>query len=171
MVVSVKQIVIVLGLVLASVSLAHGQTSEHLLSSSQPTESSAAPSPMRPPPMESLYVPPLQEFDVHPLVHDNRNFARSSPFRVTRTPFMPESRLPIAQTLGSRVQVNFFIMSTTNRKVLLGPLAMPQSTQALAQPRSSDQFGIGVSIPLGRNAGSSGSKDLWRGVSRVLHRR
>jgi hypothetical protein len=172
MVVPLKQIVIVLGLMLASTSLAHGQTTEHrLTSSSQPIASSVPISSTRAMDFEAPPVRPDQDFDVHPLVHDDRDFARSSPLRVTKTPFMTESRLPIAQALGSRVQVNFVTMSTNNRKVLLGPLAMPQSTQALAQPRPSNQIGIGLSIPFGRDAGSSGSKDLWRGVSRALHRR
>jgi hypothetical protein len=171
MVLSMKRVVIVLGLVFASSSLAHGQSLEHRLTSSQPAVSTATLSPARQAPVAAPFVLQLRDLDEHNLNRDDRNFARSSSFHVTRTPFMTESRLPIAQTSGSRVQLNFFATSTNNQRVLQGPLMVPQSTQALAQPRGSDQYGVGISIPLGRDGGSLGSKDLWRGVSRVLYRR
>jgi hypothetical protein len=171
MVVSLKRVSIVLGLVLVNTFLAHGQSLAHRLTSSPPAASSATFSPVRQAPVPVPSELQVQDLENRDLNHDDRNFAGSSPFHVTRTPFMTQSRLPIAQTSGSRLQLGFFATSTNNQRVLQGPLMIPQSTQALAQPRGIGRYGVGISIPLGREAGSSGSKDLWRGVSRVLHRR
>jgi hypothetical protein len=179
MVVSLKRVLIVLALVLASTLLAHGQGIEHrLISSSQPTTSmpTASASTLR----SNLATTPsagsIQDFrdqdsrDKDPSPNDH-SLSASSLFHTTKTPLMSQSRLPVTQTRGGRLQVNFFMMSTNNKDILRGPLALSQSTQELAQPRFGDQYGISLGFPLGRDAGSGGSKGLWRGVSRVLHRR
>jgi hypothetical protein len=171
MIASLKRVLIVLGLVLASTFLAHGQSFEHRLTFTQPAGPMVMVSPQRPALIATPSVPLVQDFRHIDPSHDDHNFTRSSLFRTTETPFMTQSRLPIAQAFGARVGVSFFRMSTNNKNVMLGPLAMPQSNQALAQPRSGDQYGISVGIPLGRDAGSDSSKGLWRGVSRVVHRR
>ncbi len=171
MVVSLKQVVIGLVSVLSSTLLAHGQSIQHRLTFAHPAAPSASLSPARQAPVAAPSVHQAQGFDDRNLSHDDRKFAGSSPFHVTRTPFMTQSNLPIVQKSGSRLQFSFLATSTNNRRVLQGPLMIPQSTQALAQPHGSDQYGVGISIPLGRNVGSPGSNDLWRGFSRVLHRR
>lgn len=181
MVVSLKRILVALGLVFASTLLAHGQGVEHRLASSRsiasmPTSSpSTVPSNLVPTPS----VGPTQDFrdqnsrdqdarDENPSRDDHISSA-SSLFHTTKTPFMSQSRLPVAQT--RKLQLNFFTMSTNNKDVIRGPLVLSQSNQELAQPSFSDQYGISLGFHLGRDAGSGGSKGLWRGVSRVLHRR
>ena len=89
----------------------------------------------------------------------------------TKTPFMTQSRVPLAQVPGTRLQVNFFVTSIKNANFMLAPQGAPQATQALRQPRSSDLYGVGVSIPFGRYAGSGGSQGLLHGLSRILHGR
>jgi hypothetical protein len=168
---SSKRLLMALGLVLASTSLAHGQNFEHRLSFTHPAGAMVMASPQRPAPLVPPSAPPVQDLRDYNLSRDDHGFAGTSLFRTTETPFMTQSRLPIAQVFGARVGVSFFRMSTNNKNVVLGPLAMPQSNQALAQPRSGDQYGISVGIPLGRDAGSDSSKGLWRGVSRAVHRR
>jgi hypothetical protein len=173
MVVSLKRVLIVLGLAFASTSLAHGQGIEHRVASSQSITSTvtvtATPqSPIRDAASSVLLA---QDFSDHDLAHDDHNFAGSSLFQTTKTPFMTQSSLPVSQTRGGRLEVNFFMMSTNNKDVLRGPLTLSQSTQELAQPSFSDQYGISLGFHLGRDAGSSGSKGLRRDVSRVLRRR
>jgi hypothetical protein len=173
MVVSLKRILIVPGLVFASTLFAHGQGIEHRTTSSRsttsmPTASASAP---RPNMVTTPSIGMAQEFRDQDLSRDDRNSPASSPFHTTKTPFLTQSDLPVAETRGGRLRLNFFMMSTNNKDVLRGPLALPQSTQELAPPRFGDQYGISVGFPLGRDAGSGGSKGLWRGVFRVLHRR
>ncbi len=178
MVVSLKRVLIVLGLVFASTLLAHGQSTEHRLTSSRSTTSMPTASPSTVPSnlVPTPSVGPTQDFrdqdsrDEDPS-RDDRTSSASSLFQTTRTPFITRSNLPLAQTRKGKLQLNFFMMSTDNKNVLRGPLALSQSTQELAQPRFSDQYGIGLGFHLGRGAGSGGSKGLWRGISRVLHRR
>jgi len=173
MVVSSKRILIVLGLVFASTLLTHGQGIEHRVTSSRSTTSMPTPSAsaLRP----NLVITPslrlAQDLRDQDLSRDDHHSSASSPFHTTKTPFLTQSDLPVAQTPGGRLQLSFFMMSANNKDVLRGPLALPQSTQELAQPRFGDQYGISVGFPLGRDAGSGGSKYLWRGVSRLLHRR
>jgi hypothetical protein len=171
MIVSLKRLLIVLGLMFASTLLAQGQSIEHRLTFTRPAGSMLTTLPQRPRLPAAPSVLQVQDFRDHNLSHDDHNFAGSSLFQETKTPFMTESRMPIAQAFGSRLQVNFFTLSTINKNIVLGPLALAQSTQALVQPRFGDLYGIGVSIPFGRDRRSGNSQGLWRGVSRVLHGR
>jgi hypothetical protein len=178
MVVSLKRVLIVLGLVFASTLLAHGQSVEHRLASGRSTASMPTSSPSTVPSnlVPTPSVGPTPDFsdqrsrEKDPSRNDRRSSV-SSLFQTTRTPFMTRSNLPIAQTRKGQLKLNFFMMSTNNKDVIRGPLTLSQSTQELAQPSFSDQYGISLGFHLGRDAGSSGSKGLWRGVSRVLHRR
>lgn len=183
MVVSLNRVLIVLALVFASTLLAHGQGIEHRLTSSRSTASmpNASASALRSNMVTTPSAGSAQDFrdqnsrdqnfrDEDPS-RDDRNSSASSLFHTTKTPFMTQSNLPVSQTRKGRLQLNFFTMSTNNKDVIRGPLTLSQSTQELAQPSFSDQYGISLGFHLGRDAGSSGSKGLWRGVSRVLHRR
>jgi hypothetical protein len=93
-----------------------------------------------------------------------------SPLQESKTLFRAESRLPVAQVWGSRLQVNFFAATVHTANLMLGPLA---SIDALHRPRglgSADVYGIGVSVPLGRDMHEESSKSLWRNLSRVVRR-
>jgi hypothetical protein len=173
MVVSLKRILIALGLVFAGTLLAHGQGIEHRVTSSRSTTSmpTASASALRPNVVTTPSVRQAQDFRDQDLSRDDHTSSALSRFHITKTPFLTQSDLPVAQTRGGRLQLNLFMMSTNNKHVLRGPLALPQSTQELAQPRFGDQYGISVGFPLGRDAGSGASKGLWRGVFPVLHRR
>jgi hypothetical protein len=178
MVVSLNRVLIVLGLVFASTLLAHGQGIEHRITSSRAATSipTASSSILHSNLVTSPSAGPAQDFrdqnsrDQDPIPND-RNSSASSLFQTTKTPFMTRSNLPITQMRNGKLQLSFFMMSTDNKDALRGPLTPPQSTQELAQPRFSDQYGLSLGFHLGRDAGSGGSKGLWRGMSRVLHRR
>jgi len=91
------------------------------------------------------------------------------PFHETKTLFVTESRVPVAQIWGARLQVNFSAVTLHTRNVMLGPLASNDSSYRQWQLRSVDLYGVGVSVPLGRDARSEGSKSLWGTVSRLVH--
>jgi hypothetical protein len=101
----------------------------------------------------------------------NSNGLELSLLHQTKTPFMTQSRVPVAQLPGSRLQVNFFVTSLNNSNLMLGPQAAHETIHPLGQPRSADMYGVGVSIPLGRGPGSGGSQGLLHGLSRILHGR
>ena len=56
-----------------------------------------------------------------------------SSFQETKTSFATESRLPVAQIWGARVQLNFFVVTLYSRNVMLGPLA---SNEAFHPPKA-----------------------------------
>ena len=92
-----------------------------------------------------------------------------SSFQETKTSFATESRLPVAQIWGARLQLNFFVVTLYSRNVMLGPLASNEAFHRPRQLRSVDLYGIGVSVPLGRNARWEDSKGPWRNLSRIVH--
>ena len=103
---------------------------------------------------------------------DNLRKFESSLFQTTKTPFMTQSRMPLAHAFGSRLQFNFDMTSTINRSLIAGPLVPPQMTeQEFVQGHSEDRYGISVSVPLGRGAKSGASKGLLTGLPRAFHRK
>lgn len=52
---------------------------------------------------------------------------------------------------------------------MLGPLASNEPLHRPRQLRSVDLYGIGVSVPLGRDARWESSKNLWVTLSRIVH--
>jgi hypothetical protein len=168
-----KRLLILLGLLSAGVFGANAQTLEHRISSGESGSSTASTAPARPAGVETSSKSTLSTPESHRLdlnSEDHRSVGIPL-LEVTRTPFMTESRVPLAQSPGQRVQVNFFIQSLHNKNITEGPLVLPQSNQQLAQQRTSDLYGVGFSIPLGRDAGSAGSKSVWSGLSRALRRK
>ena len=103
---------------------------------------------------------------------DNLTKFESSLFQTTKTPFMTQSRMPLVQAFGSRLQFNFDMTSTINRNLIAGPLVPPQMTeQEFVQGHSDDRYGISLSVPLGRGAESGASKGLLTGLARAFHRK
>jgi hypothetical protein len=99
-----------------------------------------------------------------------KNF-ESSLFQTTKTPFMTQTRMPIAHAFGSRLQFNFDMTSTSNKNLIAGPLVPAQMTeQEFVQGHSEDRYGISLSVPLGRGAESGASKGLLTGLARAFHR-
>jgi hypothetical protein len=186
MVVSVKQVSIVVGLALAGAFQAGAQGIEHRVTSGQLTRPAVTSAPSHstsptPAAKESSAAPTVPDFRELDPKRDN-DLSRASTneehtlpglraLQTTKTPFMTESRLPLAQSPGARVQLNFFVTSINNRNLMAGPNASPETIHPLGQPRSGDLYGVGISVPLGREAGSTASKGLLHGISRFVHGR
>jgi hypothetical protein len=163
-----KRLLILLGLLFAAAFGANAQTIEHRITSGESGRSTVTPAPARPVGAETSSALPIPEFHRLDLSGEDHHSPGVPLLEVTRTPFMTESRVPLGHTPGQRVQVNFFIQSLHNKNITQGPLVLPQTNQQLGQQRTSDLYGIGFSIPLGRDAGSAGLKSVWSGLSRVL---
>jgi hypothetical protein len=160
------------GLLFAAAFAANAQTLEQRITSGESGRSTVMTALARPVGVEttsSAHRNP--EFHRLDLSREDHSSLEIPMLDVTKTPFMTQSRLPLAQSPGQRVQVNFFILSFHNKNITQGPLVLPQTNQQLVQQRTGDLYGIGISIPLGRDAGSAGSKSVWRGLSRVLRSR
>ncbi len=84
------------------------------------------------------------------------------------TPFASESRVPVARLLGARLQLNISMLNVHNGNVMLGPTPASQILHAPAQARSSDFYGFGVSVPLGRAERVQTSSNLLHTVGRIV---
>jgi hypothetical protein len=179
--VSLQRVLVILTVALAAAVQADAQTfSRTSTSSPRPPAMIAAPNFHASPP-KAAPVPLARDFTVRDFVRQNQdeNANRdglgklgSSLFQTTKTPFMTESRMPLAHAFGSRVQFNFDMTSTINRSLIAGPLVPPQMTeQAFVQGHSEDRYGISLSVPLGRGPDSGASQGLLTGLARALHRK
>jgi hypothetical protein len=99
------------------------------------------------------------------------NFPIFSLYHESRTPFMKEARVPVTPLFGSRLQLGIFVTSIDNRNFTEGPFASAGLPRTLGQVRSNDLYGVGVSVPLGRDTGFRGSGSLLQGLSRILQGR
>lgn len=108
-------------------------------------------------------------YDGHDFSNTSENQVSNLVPQVTSTPFGTESRLPVAPLLGSRVQLNFSVMTPHSANVMLGPLPARATLHAPPQTRSADLYGFGVSIPLGRAAHiQPSSNDLLHGLRNAM---
>jgi hypothetical protein len=106
-------------------------------------------------------------------------FATLFSYQETRTSFVSEVRvpvaefrLPVAQLAASSLRVGFFMQTLHNSNVALGPLAATQALHSLSQPRSVTLYGVGVSIPLGKQSTADISTHLpWTALQRFLRDR
>jgi hypothetical protein len=100
------------------------------------------------------------------------NFATLFPHQETETSFVTEVRVPIAQLAASNLRIGFFMQTLHNSNVALGPLAATQALHSLSQPRSVSLYGIGVSIPLGKQSTADISSSLpWNALQRFIRDR
>jgi hypothetical protein len=100
-------------------------------------------------------------------------------YQETKTSFVTEIRvpvaefhLPVAQLRGSNLRFGFFMQTLHNSDVALGPLAATQALHSFSQPRSVSLYGVGVSIPLGRQSSAAISQSLpWAAIRNFIHDR
>src|ERR1700674_4291457 len=139
MCVSLKRFVLILGLVLGSHARAGAQSTEHRIAFVQSPPSSMIVFPPRHAmPLASSVLLIQQQGNFHEGYgfrftgnYRDENLGSISPFQETKTSFMTESRLPVAQIWGARMQVSFFKFTLKTGNVMLGPLA---SNEALHRP-------------------------------------
>jgi hypothetical protein len=89
------------------------------------------------------------------------------PLQSLKTSFGTESRVPVGRIWGTPLQLNLSAITLRNGNITQGPLTANEWHHPPPLSRSTDLFGLGVSIPLGRHAQPEGSKDLWRNLVRV----
>jgi hypothetical protein len=178
MLVSLKRLVLILGLILGTHARAGAQSTEYRIAFVQSPPSSMMVFPPRHAvPLDSSVLLIQQQGNFHDGYgfritgnYRDQNPGSISPFQETKTSFVTESRLPVAQIWGARMRVSLFKLTLKTGNIMLGPLA---SNEALhrprhtGEPRSADLYGIGVSVPLGRNARWEGSTVPWRSLLRI----
>ena len=177
---SLKRLVLVLGLILGSHARAGAQSTEHRIAFVQSPPSSMIVFPPRdavPPASSVLLIQQQGNF------HDGYGFQTTgnyrdqnpgslSPFQEAKTSFVTESRLPVAQIWGARMRVSLFKVTLKTGNIMLGPLAANELLHRPSHPgdpRSTDLYGIDVSVPLGRDARWEGSTVPWRSLLRLVH--
>jgi len=174
MLVPLKRLLLVLGLVLSIQTPARAQSTERHVAFVQPPPSAMT---VFPPRHELLFVSPVfshrSDFDNGRGFRITANYRHLnldslSPLQETKTLFETQSRLPVAQVWGGRLQVNLFMGTLRTRNFVLGPLSPNDASQRARQLSSASLYGVGVSLPLGRSAGWEGSKGLWRSLQRIV---
>ena len=105
-------------------------------------------------------------------VYPEQNFGALVPVQQTKTAFITELRVPLAELYGSRVHLGFFMLTMQNGNMTLGPLATLQSLHSPSLPRSVNLYGVGLSIPLGKQSGRLEiPKNLWTAAQRLIRDR
>lgn len=178
MFVSLKRVVLLLGLTLGSHTGAGAQSTEHRIAFIQsPASKMIVFPPRQAPPLGSSVLLIQQHGDFHVgygfrVTESDEHQNPISPFQETKTPFVTESRLRVAQIWGARLQVNLFVVTFHSGNFMLGPLVSNEAfhrPRQVGEPPSFGLYGIGVSVPLGRNARWESSTGLWRSLQRIVH--
>jgi hypothetical protein len=177
--VSLKRLVLLLGLTLGSHTGARAQSTEHRVAFVQLPSSQMIVSPPRQTPPLGSSVLLIQQADFHVGYRfrvtegsEHQNPTSPFPFQQTKTSFVTESRLLVAQLWGARLQVNLFAITPHFGNVMLGPLILGDALhrpRQFGEPASFGLYGIGVSVPLGRNARWESSTGLWHSLQRIVH--
>jgi hypothetical protein len=180
MLVSLTRLVLVVGLIFGSHARAVAQSTEHRVAFVQSLPSQMiVPSPRQAAPFGSSVLLIQQQegfnrgYDFRVAAnYELQNPNSLFPFQQTKTSFVTESRLLVAQLWGARLQVNLFVVTLHTGNVVLGPLV---TNDAIHRPRqfgalsSFGFYGIGVSVPLGRDARQEGTTGLWHSLQRIVH--
>jgi hypothetical protein len=178
--VSLKRLVLLLGLTLGSHTGAGAQSTAHRVAfvQSPPSFTIASP-PRQAPPLGSsvLLNQPLGDFHVGYRLRVTESSEHQNPtslflFQQTKTPFVTESRLLVTQLWGARLQVNLFVITPHSGNVMLGPLILGDALhrpKQFGEPASFGLYGIGITVPLGRNARWESSTGLWHSLQRIVH--
>jgi len=105
-------------------------------------------------------------------IYPEQNFRALLPVQQTKTSFITELRVPLAELYGSRVHLGFFMLTMQNGNMTLGPLATLQALHSPSLPRSVNLYGVGLSIPLGKQSSSLEiPKNLWTAAERLIRDR
>ncbi|MGB8540850.1 MAG: hypothetical protein WCD49_04350 [Candidatus Acidiferrales bacterium] len=104
-------------------------------------------------------------------IYPEQNFSALLPVQETKTSFITELRVPLAQLYGNRVHLGFFVLTMQNGNLTFGPLATLQALHSPSQPRSVNLYGVGLSIPLGKQSRPEISKNLWTAAERLIRER
>src|SRR5580704_2168548 len=150
MLVFLKRLVLVVGLILGSHARAGAQSTEYRVAFVQsPPSQMIVSSPRQAPPFGSSVLLIQQQVDFHrgydfrvAANYELQNPNSLFPFQQTKTSFVTESRLLVAQLWGARLQVNLFAVTLYTGNVMLGPLV---TNEAFHRPR---QFGAPSSFGL-----------------------
>ncbi len=179
MLVSLKQIVLLLGLALSSHPMAGAQSTEHRVAflQSPPLQMAVSSRQARPFGSSVLLIQHQGNFHEGYDFRVATNYEHQNPnsfslFQESKTPFVTESRLRVAQIWGARLQVNLFVDTFHSGNFMLGPLVSSEAShrpRQVGEPPSFALYGIGVSVPLGRNARWESSTGLWRSLQRIMH--
>ena len=176
----IKRLVLVVGLILGSHARAGAQSTEHRVAFVQsPPSQMIVSSPRQAPPFGSSVLLIQQQWDFHrgydfrvAANYELQNPDSLFPFQQIKTSFVTESRLLVAQLWGARLQVNLFAVTLQTGNVMLGPLVTNEAFHRPRQfgaPSSFGLYGVGVSIPLGRDAQREGTAGLWHSLQRIVH--
>ena len=135
MLVSVKRLVLLLGLLLGSHPMAGAQGTEHHIASLQsPPLQMTVSSPRQAPPFGCSVQLIQQQGNFHGSYdfraetnHEHQNPDSFALFQQSKTPFVTESRLRVAQIWGARLQVNLFVVTFHSGNIMLGPLVSSEA--------------------------------------------
>jgi hypothetical protein len=100
-----------------------------------------------------------------------QNFGSLLPLHETKTSFVTELHVPLAELYGSRVHLGLFILTIQTGSLTLGPLATLQALHSPSQPRSINLYGIGLSVPLGKQSTPEISRNLWNVAQHLFNDR
>jgi len=105
-------------------------------------------------------------------IYPEQNLGALLPVQQTKTSFITELRVPLAELYGSRVHLGFFMLTMQNGNMTLGPLATLQALHSPSLPRSVNLYGVGLSIPLGKQSSRLEiPKNLWTAAQRLIRDR
>jgi hypothetical protein len=175
-----ERLVLVVGLILGSHARAGAQSIEHQDAFVQsPPSQMIVSSPRQAPPFGSSMLLIQHQWDFQRgydfRVAANYQFQNPIgllPFEQTKTSFVTESRLLVAQLWGARLQVNLFAVTLHAGNVMLGPLVTNEALhrpRQFGEPPSFGLYGIGVSVPLGPGARREGATGLGHSLQRIVH--
>ena len=180
MLVTLKRLVLVVGLIFGSHARAGAQSTENRVAFVQSPPSKMIESlPRQAPPFGSSVLliqhqeSFSQSYDFRVATnYELQNLNSLFPFQQTKTSLVTESRLLVAQLWGERLQVNLFAVTLHTGNAMLGPLVTNDAFHRPRQfgaPSSLGLYGIGLSIPLGRDARQEGTTSLWDSLHRIVH--
>jgi hypothetical protein len=86
-----------------------------------------------------------------------------------KTSFLTESRIPIAQIGGTRLELNVFMLNFHAGNLTRGAQGALDPIRSGRLLRTPDLYGIGLRIPLGRNSRFEGGTNLCHDLLRIKH--
>lgn len=84
-----------------------------------------------------------------------------------KTSFLTESRIPLAQIGGTRLELNVFMLNFHAGNLTRGAQGALDPIRSGRLLRTPVLYGIGLRIPLGGNSRFAGGRNLWHDLLRV----